>query len=90
MATRKEQVKLAKEIGERLVEVRGDRTLTGFAEEIGVWPATLTNYENGRNLPGAYFLQTVAEIEGVDLNWLVSNNGWAPGEEEEYQGSSAS
>ena len=79
-----EKQALTKALGKRLIELRGDRTLTGFADSIGLWPATLTNYENGRNLPGAYVLSKIAEHEDVDLNWLVTGHGWHPDDEVEY------
>lgn len=41
----------AEEIGRRLVELRGCRTRTGVARELGISYSAFCNYEHGRRVP---------------------------------------
>lgn len=41
----------AKEIGKRLIKLRGDRTQAEVAKAIGISASTLSMYENGERIP---------------------------------------
>lgn len=41
----------AKSIGERLVELRGDRTQKEVADSLGISTSALSMYENGERVP---------------------------------------
>lgn len=46
-----------------------------FAEDIGISPRSLTNYELGHSTPGRPVLLSWAMRTGVDMAWLVGNDG---------------
>lgn len=60
----------AKEIGKRLRELRGVKTRTGVARELGISYSALCKYEDGLKIPGDdtkvrladYYQRTVQEI----------------------------
>jgi len=62
--------KLARLVGERLREVRGDRTLTQVEKSSGVSASTWHRCENG-GLPSIDSILLIGRNEGVSLNWLV-------------------
>ena len=57
-------------VGKRLIELRGIRTRTGVAKELGIAYSALCNYENGLRIPpddvkvliADYYGKTVQEI----------------------------
>ncbi|WP_054301499.1 helix-turn-helix domain-containing protein [Gemmobacter sp. LW-1] len=52
-------------IGERLREVRGERTLAEFTQRLGLARTTWSNYEAGRRLPSHEVMQLLERVEGV-------------------------
>ena len=64
-------------IGKR---IRGLRTELGFSGEefaarLGVNLQTLYRYERGQRTPDINFVQTVSELTGVSLSWLLTGGG---------------
>jgi transcriptional regulator with XRE-family HTH domain len=62
-------------LGQRIIEIRGDRLRVEFAEELGVSQASLASYELGRSTPNMDFLKALVSCERVDLNWLLTGDG---------------
>uniref|UniRef100_A4WSA6 Transcriptional regulator, XRE family n=1 Tax=Cereibacter sphaeroides (strain ATCC 17025 / ATH 2.4.3) TaxID=349102 RepID=A4WSA6_CERS5 len=52
-------------IGDRLRQVRGQRTLEEFADKLGLARSTWSNYEAGRRLPSHEVLDLLWKVEGV-------------------------
>lgn len=71
MAPKKSRTALAR----RIRKVRGDRSVRGFARELGVFQQNIARYEAGQTTPGTWFLTQIARKEGVDLNWLLLGRG---------------
>ncbi len=61
------------EIGARLKQYseQNYKSHADFARIFGVSPQALTNYYNGRNVPGGEFLSRLSKL-GCDLNWLLT------------------
>lgn len=60
-----------KAIGERLREVRGDRTLAEFTQKLGIARTTWSNYEGGRRLPSHEVLESLRLVEGVSPDRIL-------------------
>lgn len=60
---------------QRLRSLRGKETRADFANRIGESESTLGNYERGDRVPPADFLMRLKLTTGVDLNWLVAEEG---------------
>jgi transcriptional regulator with XRE-family HTH domain len=58
----------------RLARIRGDRSQRQFAHELGVFQQNVNRYENG-TMPHTNFLMTLAEEEGISLDWLLLGRG---------------
>jgi len=58
----------------RLAAVRGERSQRQFAHELGVFQQNVNRYENG-TMPHTDFLMTLAEKEGISLDWLLLGRG---------------
>jgi transcriptional regulator with XRE-family HTH domain len=58
-------------VGERLVELRGEKPQADFAAELKIAPNTLGRYERGDRLPDAEILASL-RVRGVDLNQLFA------------------
>lgn len=63
-----ERAERAAVIGKRLVELRGIRTRTGVAKEIGVSYSSLCNYENGCRIPPDDVKIRIAAYYGVSVD----------------------
>ncbi|GAB4384940.1 XRE family transcriptional regulator [Albidovulum sp.] len=73
---RAEVIKTA--LGQRLREVRkalGDRSRDDFAQEVGLSPKTIANYERGDTQPDAAAISAYRKRFNVDANWLVTGDG---------------
>ena len=57
-------------VNERLRELRGELSITQFAQLLGVHYNTISNYEKGRR-PELAFLIKACELLRCDLDWLV-------------------
>lgn len=60
-----------KAIGERLREVRGERTLAEFTQKLGIARTTWSNYEAGRRLPSHEVLELLKLVEGVSPDRIL-------------------
>jgi transcriptional regulator with XRE-family HTH domain len=67
--------KLAREIGERITEVRGDRLQNEFAKAIDVLPQNVSRWEWGECLPGVDMLLRICSKEKVSIAWLALGEG---------------
>jgi transcriptional regulator with XRE-family HTH domain len=65
-------------IGGRLKQVRlelfGERSVTSFADRLGLNPSTYLNYEKGR-IPPSEFLMTLEKYTNVNIFWLLKGEG---------------
>lgn len=64
---KKKNANMAK-AGVRLRELRGIRTRTGVAREIGMAYSTLQSYEDGKREPSGAVKQKLAEYYGVSVD----------------------
>ena len=58
---------MAEIIGKRLVKLRGVRTRTGVARELGVGYNSLGNYEKGIRIPPDDVKVRIAQYYGIDV-----------------------
>jgi phage repressor protein C with HTH and peptisase S24 domain len=68
-----------REIGRRLVQVRGRMPRETFAPLLGISPSTLARYERGERSPDANLVATLQREFGVDPSWFVTGSGTGPG-----------
>ena len=66
--------KKAIEVGKRLRELRGIRTRTGLARELGIPYSTLQSYEDGTRNPPEEFKDKVAKYFGVSKKSIFYTN----------------
>ncbi len=64
----------AKEIGQRIVEIRKQegKNQRDFAKIMGVSTATLSYYELGKKDPTTKFLVSLSGLYNIDLHWLLT------------------
>jgi len=71
-----------KEISSRIAQVRlevaGPRGKSSFAKSLGLSPSTYDYYESTR-VPPADVLLRIAQVAGVDINWLLTGHSSAEG-----------
>ncbi|MBS9780895.1 MAG: helix-turn-helix transcriptional regulator [Gammaproteobacteria bacterium] len=60
-----------KNIGKRILELRGKTSRRVFAEQLGIGTATLQRYEGGERLPDVDFAIKMQEITGCSLDYLI-------------------
>ena len=65
------------QIGERIRQIRAERTLDEFAGELGVKNPTVYRYETDR-VPDAETLLRSAEIGSVSVDWLLTGKDAHP------------
>jgi transcriptional regulator with XRE-family HTH domain len=67
----------AKEIGERLRELLGKESITGFAKRVGVSRQWLHDILSGRASPDASLatMSTIGDVLGYSWEWLVTGKG---------------
>lgn len=58
------------ETGKRLREIRGIRTRTGVARELGISYSALAFYENGEREPSGRVKKKLADYYGVPVEFL--------------------
>lgn len=68
--TKEEQIK----VGERLRELRGIRTRTGVARELGISPSALQSYEVGTRMPRDRVKERIAAYYGTTISKLFYAN----------------
>ena len=61
------------DFGSRLTEARRRKKISQdeFADELGVHPATVSNWEIGKTTPNAFILTCICELLGVSADWLL-------------------
>ncbi len=64
-------------IGERIVELRKEFGISQakLAEQLGVKPAAVSQFEKGKTKPAIETLLNIADIFKVNLHWLLKNEG---------------
>jgi len=62
------------EIGKRITEIRGKKTLPEFAATLGIARSTLIRYEKGDRLPDADFICKFCEVYDLDTNWFLTGH----------------
>lgn len=58
-------------IGNKIRQLRGDKTKKDFAEMMLVTSTTISNWESGRKIPQISTLRTIAEKGNVSMDWLL-------------------
>lgn len=66
------------EVGQRLQRIRGQRDQQTFAREVHSVQQTISKYERGEIPRSWLFLARLAEVEGVDLNKLLTGAANGP------------
>ena len=63
--------------GENLKRLRHELRMTAqqFADNMGVSPVSINNYENSRRKPNYEFLELLVQVYDVNLNWLIAGKG---------------
>jgi len=62
-------------VGKRIRSVRGDKTQTEFAKEIGVKKQNyISRYERGR-IPSPELLVRIAKTGKVSVDWILTGKG---------------
>lgn len=71
-------------IGKFILECRKERKITQseLAEKLGVTDKSVSNWENGRNLPDASLYEPLCDVLGISINELISGRKL---NENEYQ-----
>ena len=64
-------------LGKRIKEAREFLKIgqKEFAEKIGIIYQTLSKYERNEIKPTTEILTKLAEIHGININWLLTGNG---------------
>lgn len=70
-----DRTRMAREVGERIAEVRGERSQREWSKETGIPQQSISYWEQGRGVPSAETLVRIARHEGVSLNWLFLGTG---------------
>ena len=66
--------RMKRKLGERISQVRGDRSQRQFARDLGVFQQNANRYDNGTT-PHTDFLITLAIKERISLDWLLLGKG---------------
>ena len=74
MEHRNDVEELKREVGRRLVELRGETSQRDYAERLGIATNTLGRYERGERLPDGDLLLAFME-QGFSVEWLMSGRG---------------
>lgn len=63
-------------IGEKIKRLRKDQDMSQaeLGAKIGADARQISNYENGKNIPGTETLISIAEVFNVSLDYLVKDN----------------
>ncbi len=64
-----------REVPKRIAAVRGRRSQSQFARDLGVFQQNVNRYEAGKTIPNVDFLITVALKEGISIDWLLLGKG---------------
>jgi len=70
------------QIGERIKQVRGDRSGSAFGKIVGVSSNMISNYENGLAWPKAQTLARIIELSRKSADWLLYGQGGSTNEPE--------
>lgn len=65
------------QVGQRIRQIRADKTLDEFAGELGVKNPTIYRYETDR-IPDAEMLIQIAELGSVSVDWLLTGENRPP------------
>jgi transcriptional regulator with XRE-family HTH domain len=64
-------IRSPREIGARIVQIRGKTTQEEFAESLGVHKQTLGRYERGERIPDGDFISKLCRRYKVYMPWLM-------------------
>lgn len=61
-------------LNQRIIQARRIRNLSqaNLAERLGVTRTAISHWETGRSNPSTKHLESIAQILGIDANWLIS------------------
>jgi transcriptional regulator with XRE-family HTH domain len=64
-------------LGDRIKEVRtsSNKSLTAFADSLGISKGTLSKMENNKNSPSVTTLVSLSKQYNVNLNWILTSEG---------------
>lgn len=72
--TKEEMEEVKKAIVERLGKLKGERSLTAFADQVELSVVTIQHYVMGSSVPSVYALKRISEKCGVTIDWLLGND----------------
>ncbi|MGG1878829.1 helix-turn-helix transcriptional regulator [Paenibacillus cisolokensis] len=61
---------MSKEVGQKLVELRGERKAEQVANDLGIPVRTLKSYEQGERTPKDNLKTKIAHYYNVPIEWL--------------------
>ena len=61
-------------IGEKLIKLRGNRSISDVANAIGVTTQAIWNYENDNRIPRDYIKKKIAEYYNSNIEDIFFNN----------------
>jgi len=64
-----------KEIGKRLIQIRGELSQKEFATKAGISQNSVSRYENGTTEPGSEVIARICRTFQVDSTWLLTGEG---------------
>lgn len=62
-------------LGERIRKLRGKQSTNQFASALSISTGLLSAYENDKSKPGFRFLEKLANVYGININWLITEKG---------------
>jgi putative transcriptional regulator len=60
------------EIGKRLLHLRGDKSQSQFAKEMGVTLRAYQYYESGERVPHIHLLSKIADANNTTIDWILT------------------
>lgn len=70
-----DEIAAQRAIGQRLVQIRGERSQQEFASRLGMHSNTLARYERGERAPDTNFVLLLMALEEVNPAWLLIGEG---------------
>jgi transcriptional regulator with XRE-family HTH domain len=62
-----------KNIARNMARLRGEKSYSDIARQVGTFPANISKIEKGEHMPGAALLSRIAEALGVTVDHLLRN-----------------
>lgn len=66
---------IAREVGRRILDLKGGESMKAFSRRVGIPVSTLNNYGSGQSGPSLYAIVTVVLNTDVNPAWLLTGEG---------------